>query len=103
MVNQWCRDSLKRESHKKHRRNGSIDNIRAQNNNNVNNKNKYSHGMNGYASHALVEYPENLNHRDLYYFMFAPTLCYELNFPRSERIRKRFLIKRLIEMVCDIF
>lgn len=31
--------------------------------------------------------------------MFVPTLCYELNFPRSARIRKRFLAKRLLEMV----
>ncbi|BFZ19815.1 hypothetical protein BsWGS_22854 [Bradybaena similaris] len=44
-------------------------------------------------------YPDNLNARDLAYFMFAPTLCYELNFPRSARIRKRFLAKRLLEMV----
>lgn len=36
---------------------------------------------------------------DMYYFMFAPTLCYELNFPRSPRIRKRFLLRRLFEMV----
>lgn len=36
---------------------------------------------------------------DLYYFLFAPTLCYELNFPRSPRIRKRFLLRRLLEMV----
>ncbi|NXE58033.1 DGAT1 acyltransferase, partial [Casuarius casuarius] len=36
---------------------------------------------------------------DLYYFVFAPTLCYELNFPRSPRIRKRFLLRRLFEMV----
>lgn len=36
---------------------------------------------------------------DLVYFMFAPTLCYELNFPRSGRIRKRFLLKRIMEMV----
>ncbi|WAR12309.1 DGAT1-like protein [Mya arenaria] len=31
--------------------------------------------------------------------MCAPTLCYELNFPRSLRIRKRFLIKRFVEML----
>ena len=37
---------------------------------------------------------------DLYYFIFAPTLCYELNYPRSERIRKRFLLRRLAEFVC---
>ncbi|KAI1285230.1 Diacylglycerol O-acyltransferase 1 [Halotydeus destructor] len=46
-----------------------------------------------------VYYPQNLNLKDIYYFIFAPTLCYELNFPRSQRIRKRFLIRRGIEMV----
>lgn len=40
---------------------------------------------------------------DLYYFMVAPTLCYELNFPRSPRIRKRFLLRRVIELVCCLF
>uniref|UniRef100_A0A8C5E7E5 O-acyltransferase n=1 Tax=Gouania willdenowi TaxID=441366 RepID=A0A8C5E7E5_GOUWI len=36
---------------------------------------------------------------DMYYFVFAPTLCYQLNFPRSSRIRKRFLMRRLLEML----
>ena len=36
----------------------------------------------------LVQYPDNLNLRDIYYFWMAPTLCYEVNFPRSKRIRK---------------
>lgn len=44
-----------------------------------------------------VKYPYNLTLRNLYYFMFAPTLCYELNYPRTERIRKRFLLRRVIE------
>uniref|UniRef100_A0A8C1FIK6 O-acyltransferase n=2 Tax=Cyprinus carpio TaxID=7962 RepID=A0A8C1FIK6_CYPCA len=35
---------------------------------------------------------------DMYYFVFAPTLCYELNFPRSESIRMGFLLRRLFEM-----
>uniref|UniRef100_A0A3Q1GPP1 O-acyltransferase n=1 Tax=Acanthochromis polyacanthus TaxID=80966 RepID=A0A3Q1GPP1_9TELE len=35
----------------------------------------------------------------MYYFVFAPTLCYQLNFPRSPRIRKRFLMRRLFEMI----
>ncbi|XP_054446619.1 diacylglycerol O-acyltransferase 1 [Pteronotus mesoamericanus] len=48
---------------------------------------------------GAVSYPDNLTHRDLYYFLFAPTLCYELNFPRSPRIRKRFLLRRLFEML----
>lgn len=36
---------------------------------------------------------------DIYYFAFAPTLCYELNFPRSPKIRMGFLLRRLFEMV----
>ncbi|KAM4027618.1 diacylglycerol O-acyltransferase 1 [Anomaloglossus baeobatrachus] len=46
-----------------------------------------------------VMYPGNLTHRDIYYFILAPTLCYEMNFPRSPRIRKRFLLRRLLEML----
>ncbi|KAF6269671.1 diacylglycerol O-acyltransferase 1 [Rhinolophus ferrumequinum] len=54
----------------------------------------------GVAQRAgTVSYPDNLTYRDLYYFLFAPTLCYELNFPRSPRIRKRFLLRRLLEML----
>lgn len=82
---------------------------------------------NGSAVHTNVSYPGNLTHRgnhdaklcscprpkenetaadscrfflaDMYYFLFVPTLCYQLNFPRSTRIRKRFLMRRLFEMV----
>ncbi|XP_035475870.2 diacylglycerol O-acyltransferase 1 [Scophthalmus maximus] len=54
---------------------------------------------NGSAVHSHVSYPGNLTHRDMYYFVFAPTLCYQLNFPRSPRIRVRFLMRRLFEML----
>ena len=47
----------------------------------------------------LVQYPDNLRISDMYYFIFVPTLCYELNFPRAQRIRKRFLIRRAFEVV----
>lgn len=50
----------------------------------------------------LVQYPDNLNLRDLFYFMLAPTLCYELNFPKTSRIRKRFLLKRIVEVVIGL-
>lgn len=40
---------------------------------------------------------------DFVYFLCAPTLCYELNFPRSARIRKRFLAKRIVEMVSGVY
>uniref|UniRef100_A0A3Q2QQ27 Diacylglycerol O-acyltransferase 1b n=1 Tax=Fundulus heteroclitus TaxID=8078 RepID=A0A3Q2QQ27_FUNHE len=46
-----------------------------------------------------VCYPGNLTIKDMYYFVFAPTLCYELNFPRSPKIRIQFLLRRLCEMV----
>uniref|UniRef100_A0A9J8DJH5 O-acyltransferase n=1 Tax=Cyprinus carpio carpio TaxID=630221 RepID=A0A9J8DJH5_CYPCA len=59
------------------------------------------HKANGTTGYTHVIYPANLTHRDIYYFIFVPTLCYELNFPRSPRIRKRFLLRRLLEMVRD--
>jgi diacylglycerol O-acyltransferase-1 len=46
-----------------------------------------------------IEYPNNLYIADIYYFVMVPSLCYELNFPRTERIRKRFLLKRILEFV----
>lgn len=54
------------------------------------------------AETTLVQYPDNLNVKDIFYFIFAPTLCYELNFPRTQRIRKRFLLKRIFEVVVGI-
>ncbi|XP_060681223.1 diacylglycerol O-acyltransferase 1-like [Hemiscyllium ocellatum] len=54
---------------------------------------------NGDAVQSVVVYPGNLTYKDMYYFLFAPTLCYELNFPRSPRIRKRFLLRRVFEML----
>jgi len=51
----------------------------------------------------LVHYPDNLTPRDLYYFCSAPTLCYELNFPRTVRIRKSFLLWRLFEVILGTY
>jgi len=36
---------------------------------------------------GLVRYPYNITLRNLYYFWMAPTLTYQLNFPRCARIR----------------
>ncbi|CAH0603128.1 unnamed protein product [Chrysodeixis includens] len=54
------------------------------------------------AAAKLTKYPDNLNLKDLFYFMLAPTLCYELNYPRTDRIRKRFVIKRILELVFGV-
>lgn len=78
------------------------------NNNNSNNGRKEKSNCNGYCngitnnhtfSTPIINYPENLTYSNLYYFAVAPTLCYEINFPRSDRIRKSFLIRRCTEMV----
>ena len=47
----------------------------------------------------IVNWPDNLRLKDITYFMAAPTLCYELNFPKTERIRKLFLVRRGLEVV----
>ncbi|XP_078068141.1 diacylglycerol O-acyltransferase 1-like [Mustelus asterias] len=50
----------------------------------------------------MVIFPDNLTLKDLYYFLFAPTLCYQMNFPRSAKIRIRFLLRRLLGMIFSI-
>uniref|UniRef100_A0A665TFD7 O-acyltransferase n=1 Tax=Echeneis naucrates TaxID=173247 RepID=A0A665TFD7_ECHNA len=82
-TNRWCRE-IRQAKAKKMTRSFSCPSV-AQ--------------SNGSAAHTHVSYPGNLTHRDMYYFVFAPTLCYQLNFPRSPRIRKRFLMRRLLEML----
>ncbi|MEE6500217.1 hypothetical protein FKM82_003708 [Ascaphus truei] len=47
----------------------------------------------------MVMYPLNLTLPDLFYFLLAPTLCYELNFPSTRELRIKFLLCRLLEMV----
>ena len=71
MVNGWCRDWAKSNP------DGKIEDLKP----------------------GEVMYPDNLNVRDIYYFMLAPTLCYELNFPRNDKIRIRFLLRRIAEMI----
>ncbi|XP_033754870.1 diacylglycerol O-acyltransferase 1-like isoform X2 [Pecten maximus] len=83
-VNKWCRQ--KKGETKKMRRSRSI-------------SESPKNGVNGQVATIIISYPDNLTQSDLWYFMVAPTLCYELNFPRSLRIRKRFLIKRIVEML----
>ncbi|XP_061463153.1 diacylglycerol O-acyltransferase 1 [Rhineura floridana] len=79
-VNKWCRE-------KRHSKAARVRSVSG------------SQRANGDVASSGVAYPANLTYKDLYYFLFAPTLCYELNFPRSPRIRKRFLLRRLSEML----
>ena len=58
-----------------------------------------SSSMRNSFGQELIQYPDNLSLKDIYFFWFAPTLCYELNFPRSGRIRKMFLMRRALEVI----
>ncbi|KAL1400063.1 hypothetical protein pipiens_002111 [Culex pipiens pipiens] len=106
-VNMWCRANLKQRGPRKLRRQsvsiGVIQNEREHNGSNGTNGTANGFRPNSDSKDKaipdLVLYPNNLHLKDLLYFLLAPTLCYELNFPRTSRIRKRFLIKRLLEVV----
>lgn len=78
-VNMWCRDLSKAKAKKLSR--------------------SLSCPPTPSGDEAKVCYPGNLTMKDVYYFVFAPTLCYELNFPRSPKIRMSFLLRRLVEML----
>jgi diacylglycerol O-acyltransferase-1 len=40
---------------------------------------------------------------DIAYFTFAPTLCYQVEYPRTPKIRKLFLLRRIGEAVSTLF
>jgi diacylglycerol O-acyltransferase-1 len=47
----------------------------------------------------IVHYPRNITFTHLMYFCVVPTLCYQLNYPRSPRIRWRYVATILLRMV----
>ena len=52
------------------------------------------------ASEA-VQYPDNVTFKNIGIFILMPTLVYQTSYPRTERIRKRWLLKRFLELgVC---
>ncbi|XP_048738315.1 diacylglycerol O-acyltransferase 1-like isoform X2 [Ostrea edulis] len=87
-VNKWCRQK-RSEVRKSHRRKSVS----------MSEPVSTADMMNGEIKTAYVSYPDNLTLNNMYYFICTPTLCYELNFPRTIRIRKRFLLKRIVEMM----
>ncbi|XP_041123786.1 diacylglycerol O-acyltransferase 1-like [Polyodon spathula] len=56
-------------------------------------------GVKNESEHKWVLYPNNLTTGNLYYFLLAPTLCYQLNFPRNVVIRKWFVAHRALEII----
>ena len=45
-----------------------------------------------------ISYPENLKIGNFMYFMAAPTLCYQMSYPRNPTIRVSWLLRRIAEM-----
>lgn len=53
---------------------------------------------------GLVRYPYNITPSDLLYFWAAPTLTYQLNFPRTTKVRPFYVIGLFFRMVvCVLF
>lgn len=46
----------------------------------------------------MPEYPRNISLSSYTYFLLAPTLCFQLAYPRTQSIRWGFIIKRSIEL-----
>jgi diacylglycerol O-acyltransferase-1 len=51
----------------------------------------------------ILRYPENITVSNLLYFMMVPTLCYQLNYPRSPRIRLKYVATILVRMALVAF
>jgi diacylglycerol O-acyltransferase 1 len=49
---------------------------------------------------ANVSYPDNLTVKDVVLFMWFPTLVYQTAYPRSKTIRRQWLFKRFMELLC---
>jgi len=45
--------------------------------------------------YGSVRYPDNINLHDFFEFLFMPTLVYQLNFPRTPRVRPKVVVKTL--------
>ena len=95
-VNSWCR----RTSLKNKKTDGAnTDSVGANTDDSIGANTDGVSANTGENTPGLVMYPNNLNVKDMVYFLAAPTLCYELNFPRIPRIRKIFLLRRTLEAV----
>ena len=104
-VNKWCRDKNRRSFRINSQMNGNGDFLWRQRMKSVMNikeakktESSEEEDKTVAVEQSLVKWPDNLTVADISYFLFAPTLCYELNFPRTKRTRKFFLIRRILEV-----
>ena len=45
-----------------------------------------------------LQYPANITFSNILYFSLAPTLCYQLNYPRSPKIRRKYVLTLLFRL-----
>ncbi|KAL4589493.1 hypothetical protein LXL04_002400 [Taraxacum kok-saghyz] len=50
-------------------------------------------------SMSSMEYFSDVNFKSLVYFMVAPTLCYQISYPRTAFIRKGWVLRQMIKLV----
>jgi diacylglycerol O-acyltransferase 1 len=55
--------------------------------------------LSGPAMQPTLMYPENITLGNLAYFFAVPTLSYQMEYPRSDRIRVRWLAHRVVELM----
>ncbi|KAJ7300123.1 hypothetical protein O6H91_17G002300 [Diphasiastrum complanatum] len=51
------------------------------------------------ADAQVVDYPDNITVANIGYFMVAPTLCYQLSYPRSPCVRKGWVLGQIGKLV----
>ncbi|CAD7701516.1 unnamed protein product [Ostreobium quekettii] len=49
-----------------------------------------------------LQYPENLTVSNILYYMCAPTLTYQVTFPRTGRVRVKWLLRRVLELIVAV-
>uniref|UniRef100_A0A2P2I0I6 O-acyltransferase n=1 Tax=Hirondellea gigas TaxID=1518452 RepID=A0A2P2I0I6_9CRUS len=98
-VNHWCRDIRDAKKRTLRGRSHSFRTLTEDKIMNATDAEEYLISSPAFSNEKIVRYPDNLTLGDMYYFLLAPTLCYELNFPRTARIRKWFLIRRAAEVL----
>ncbi|CAN0495170.1 unnamed protein product [Hapterophycus canaliculatus] len=48
---------------------------------------------------SRTQYPSNIGVLDMLYFWFAPTLCYQPDYPRSGTRRYRYILSLVVRLV----
>ena len=54
------------------------------------------------VSEVIQKYPNVVNFNHFVYFLFTPTFCFQFSYPRSQSIRKIWLLKRVVEFIISL-